>query len=69
LLQQGWNRRLKVEEARGKKPAEMKLLPDTDEIGYRVVGNEMALYARGLIEISMPDGFQKRYYVSRPIVE
>ncbi len=40
----------------------------TDEIGYEVVGNEVVLYARGLVEIIMPGEFRKRYYVSCPIV-
>lgn len=68
LLQQGWQRRLRVREAMGKEPSEMRLIPGTGEIGYEVVGNEMALHARGLLEITMPGGFRKRYYVSHPIV-
>jgi len=68
LLQQGWERRLRVRQAMGKKPSEMRLMPRTDEIGYEVFGDEMALYARGLVEITMPGGFRKRYYVSYPIL-
>jgi hypothetical protein len=59
---------LRVRQAMGKEPSEMRLIPGTEEIGYEVVGNEMALYARGLVEITMPGGFRKRYYVSYPIV-
>lgn len=68
LLAQQWERRLRVRQAMGKEPSELRLIPGTDEIGYEVVGNEMALYARALVEITMPGGFRKRYYVSHPIM-
>lgn len=68
LLAQGWERRSRVRKAMGKEPSELRLVPGTDEIGYEVVGDEMAVYARGLVEIAMPGGLRKRYYVSQPIV-
>jgi len=68
LLSQGWERRSRVRQAMSKEPSEMRLLPGTDEIGYEVLNGEMALYARGLVEITMPGGFRRRYYVSHPIV-
>lgn len=69
LLSREWERRKRVRAALGKEPSEMVLLPGSDEIGYEIVGNEMAVYARGLIEIIMPGGFRKRYYVSRPVLQ
>jgi hypothetical protein len=67
LLARGWEQRRQVREAMGKEPSEYRLIPGTDEIGYEIIGNEAGLYARGLIEITMPEGVQKRYTVRRPI--
>jgi hypothetical protein len=68
LLQKEWDRRLRARKAMGKKPSKMSIVPGTDEIGYVVLGNEMALHASALLELTMPSGFRKRYYVSRPVV-
>ncbi|GAG29023.1 unnamed protein product, partial [marine sediment metagenome] len=42
LLEQQWQKRLLIRNAMGKKPSIMELLPGSDEIGYVVIGNEMA---------------------------
>jgi len=68
LLAQGWRRERRIDEARGQPPATMRLVPGTDEIGYLVDGDEMGLFAKGLIEIETKGGFAKRYRVVAPIV-
>ncbi len=61
-------RRLRVRQAMGNEPSEMRLLPGTDEIGYEVIGDRMAFDARGFAEIAMPGGFRRSHFVSYPIV-
>jgi hypothetical protein len=67
-LSQAWDRRRRMDDAIGKPSSTITLLPRTDEIGYIVDGDEMGLYAKGLIEIASEGGFAKRYRVAAPIV-
>ncbi len=68
LLAERWSREQQLDQVRGKPPTTMTLLPGTDEIGYMVDGDEMGLFAKGLVEVSTDGGFAKRYRVIAPIV-
>lgn len=69
LLMIGWQKQSKCWQALGKGPSEMRTLPNTEEIGYVVDGNTMALVARAVVEVTGPEGFKKRYTVVKPIVK
>jgi hypothetical protein len=69
LLNLGWQRQAKYWRAMGKRASKMRTLPGSEEIGYVVDGNTMALVARAVVEISMPGGFKKRYTLIAPIVK
>lgn len=49
--------------ARGAAPLNLRILPDTTEIGYGVRSNTARMIARKGIEIECAQGFRKRYWI------